>query len=664
MAKFRLLCGLRTGFGGRRRRVQIDEDQVVRAQNIQEESSQTSSLGSSKEKASNKLFQYLPLDRSVESNFRLLTLLPGPEGSQPRCKLSVHTWQEGHASYETLSYVWGDSKARKPIILDGKTFQVTENLFSALSHLRFQDRPRVLWIDAICIDQDSIKERNHQVASMGDIYGKCEEVVIWLGDEDNETESVVDFIKSTFEEIKETVTENRQYRNTTDIIQLYLFRLEEHMIERLFRPELQKGWTNFAHILGRPWWTRAWIVQEFSNAPKATFHIGEFEVDWTLISALIIVLFNSVAITQRSGFLSSANYRKVNDAHYLIHTRLDKQEKLTATFRTSKLSTSRIGYSFMVMLRGQTARSCIDPRDKVYSVLSMADASISKVLLPDYSKPARWTHIAAVRAYISVSKKLDILGCSTGLQDKSYPSWCPDWNARHGQILAPDPAKKLYNTTGTTEADAVFSKDESTLYLKGFLIGRVVDNCFQSSTEPFDCEEIDGTSGEWNLKLMAQKLQRLKSVHDASSSKDDLVYSASESELEEYFNTVAATLVAGFWYEYVPFPPVKVETDEWWTEGRKARFIFEAAQRTSRRTVVLCQDGKLGLAHEQTENGDEIWIFMGAITPFVLRKTDEVDGDKAVRQFIGSAYVHGVMKGEAMEDLEKGKYEVEVVSIR
>jgi hypothetical protein len=645
----------------------VDEDQVVRAQDIQEEPGQTPAIEISKENASDELFQHLPLDRSVESTFRLLTLLPGPKGSQPRCTLSVNTWQDGHNSYEALSYVWGDSEARRLIILDGKIFQVTENLFSALNHLRFEDRPRVLWIDAICIDQDSIKERNHQVASMGEIYGNCREVVIWLGDKDNETESVVDFIKSTFEEIEQTVTASPQYRNTADITRLYPFHLEEYMIKRLFRLDLLAGWRCFGHFLQRPWWTRAWIVQEFVNAPEATFHIGEFEMDWTLISALIIVLFNSGAIRLLSGVLSGASNRTVNAAHYLVYTRLDRQDyKSRANSSTSKQSLSQIGYSFMIMLRGQTARSCSDPRDKVYSVLSMADASISKALLPDYSKPARWTHVAAVRTYINISKRLDILGCNTGARHENYPSWCPDWNTRHGQILALQPHKSVYNTSGTTEAVVTFSKDESTIYLKGFLICSVVDNCFQDSREPFSYQENDEIPSDWDIKLMAQKLQHLKSPYDAPPSKDDPVFSAYESELGEHFNTVAATLVAGFWYSYNSFPLVKTDTKtgEWWPEGKKERFLFEAGQRTAYRTVVLCDDEKLGLAPDQAENGDEIWIFMGARTPFVLRKLDEMDGNKKVRRFIGSAYVHGVMKGEAMEDLEKGKYEVETVSLR
>lgn len=105
-------------------------------QDVQKEPDQTSAVETSKENSADESSQYLPLDRSVESTFWLLTLLPGPKGSQPHGTLSVNTWQDGHSSYEALSYVWGDLEAGKSIILDGKAFEVTENLFSATSNLK------------------------------------------------------------------------------------------------------------------------------------------------------------------------------------------------------------------------------------------------------------------------------------------------------------------------------------------------------------------------------------------------------------------------------------------------------------------------------------------------------------------------------------------------
>jgi hypothetical protein len=73
-------------------------------------------------------------------------------------------------SYEALSYAWGNTTSPYVISLNGVDFNVGENLFHAFSHLREYDVERVLWVDAICINQSEISERNHQVQQMAYIY--------------------------------------------------------------------------------------------------------------------------------------------------------------------------------------------------------------------------------------------------------------------------------------------------------------------------------------------------------------------------------------------------------------------------------------------------------------------------------------------------------------
>ncbi|GJC90085.1 heterokaryon incompatibility protein 6, OR allele [Colletotrichum liriopes] len=75
---------------------------------------------------------------------------------------------------EALSYTWGSPELTKDILLNGKRLPVTDNLYQALLHLRQRDRDRILWIDAVCIDQGNLSERGHQVQQMGDIYHKAD----------------------------------------------------------------------------------------------------------------------------------------------------------------------------------------------------------------------------------------------------------------------------------------------------------------------------------------------------------------------------------------------------------------------------------------------------------------------------------------------------------
>lgn len=135
------------------------------------------------------------------STFRLVTLLPGPQGpgSTIHCKLqhvSLSSPPESWISYEGLSYTCGspwetefippkvDVSETFSIALNSCIVPIAYNLHAALHRLRYTDRSRILWIDALCIDQSNMKERSAQVRLMHAIYRRADRVLSWLGEQD------------------------------------------------------------------------------------------------------------------------------------------------------------------------------------------------------------------------------------------------------------------------------------------------------------------------------------------------------------------------------------------------------------------------------------------------------------------------------------------------
>jgi hypothetical protein len=110
---------------------------------------------------------------------RLLTLFPGKDEKPIMCNLSRASFGQERPiqSYEALSYAWGNTTSPYVISSNGVDFNVGENLFHALSHLREYDVERVLWVDAIYINQSDISERNHQVQQMAHIYSQARQVL-------------------------------------------------------------------------------------------------------------------------------------------------------------------------------------------------------------------------------------------------------------------------------------------------------------------------------------------------------------------------------------------------------------------------------------------------------------------------------------------------------
>jgi len=139
---------------------------------------------------------YQPLDAS-KREIRLIKLGLNEGEDEIICKLIITTI-ENAPPYEALSYTWGSEKGKVPILVNGQTLEVTRNLYQALLALRrkYTRRngklhtttgfTRTLWIDAICINQASLGERTSQVRLMWSIYAKAREVVVYLGDEEED----------------------------------------------------------------------------------------------------------------------------------------------------------------------------------------------------------------------------------------------------------------------------------------------------------------------------------------------------------------------------------------------------------------------------------------------------------------------------------------------
>lgn len=133
-------------------------------------------------------FTYTELPReSPHPTTRMIRLLPNKDkDAEIKCELFNYDLTSGSGAeshlYEALSYVWGSNTRSRTIILNSCVFPVTENLYLALSRLRNRQLERILWVDAICINQDDLNEKTKQIPLMRTIYAQAQHVTVWLGE--------------------------------------------------------------------------------------------------------------------------------------------------------------------------------------------------------------------------------------------------------------------------------------------------------------------------------------------------------------------------------------------------------------------------------------------------------------------------------------------------
>ena len=85
--------------------------------------------------------------------------------------------------YEALSCVWASPNDTVDVFVNDHALSVTTNLYASLLKLRHYSLERIVWADAICINQTDQNEKSHQIQSMAKIYGQVSRVIVWLGEE-------------------------------------------------------------------------------------------------------------------------------------------------------------------------------------------------------------------------------------------------------------------------------------------------------------------------------------------------------------------------------------------------------------------------------------------------------------------------------------------------
>ena len=271
----------------------------------------------------------------------------------------------------------GDSKDRFPITCNGvRGLAVTENLHSALKRLQLPNQPRLIWADAICINQEDIDERGSQVRLMKDIYRRASSVVIWLGEaievDGKDLWPIPSLLEAAQKNLKRTELPIRH--GTKDWVR-YVLRPDYTTSGDLDNKRWNRTIKSLILLLHRPWFLRTWIVQEVALASHALVMCGCHIANWD-------DFYRSVSYAIDLDYFSSTQPEMYSSLQNIEHVRRD----LAQNHYSRPLD---LLASFRIFL-------ATDARDKVfglYSLFSSSDLAILK-LQPDYTidlfKVYRW----------------------------------------------------------------------------------------------------------------------------------------------------------------------------------------------------------------------------------------------------------------------------------
>lgn len=363
---------------------------------------------------------YLPLE---ENELRLLRVEGYDEHGILQCVLEhAGLWDEGLPSYAAISYTWNEADklwygnydtSPKPIRINSEIVLVTDkvanilslaaqvgmsplNLVSRRAH-RKQHGRKLVWIDAICINQGNLEEKTLQVTRMGKIYGCANEVLTFIGSPGRKTDEVLDMIDD---------------HDT----------LPKAPLSMVFVAKLLV-------LFGNDYWRRAWVFQEVALAKTLFICCGSRIVAWEKFTALGSAV-GTQSNAQGTGGNMTLNLAQKMQLFLPVLSRVTKHG-VADTATPDDFATKGAHANFLeVLQQSRRHNGCSDPRDMLYSRIALASDAAALIPNPDYQISVEEVYKGFAANHILHTKSFRIIGNATNTQ-RNLPSWVPDWTSLH-----------------------------------------------------------------------------------------------------------------------------------------------------------------------------------------------------------------------------------------
>jgi len=507
--------------------------------------------------------------------------VPGVETFQYTCERRTQ-----YGGYDALSYTWGSPSKSNKINIKGDALAITKNLDAALRGVRSTTRTRVLWVDAICIDQEYVLERNHQVNMMKRIFSQASSVIVWLGSAQPEIPTVDRLIVN---------------------YNFHLFRYRKPKILSYSEADL----AGLRQLFASPWWKRIWIVQEVVAASEIVIRYGSHFIPWHFLAEVCRgIQANEFRAHPRSPILRTCGYRKF--------MALD-------SFR-------RHGAMLLIRLLQCTREyNATDPRDKIYALLGIANDVTPQDIFPDYTQPPESVYLKVVRFMVTIRKSLDIISSGRlALAAPGVPTWSPDWRVLDTAppLSGDEVAGHRYSAAGPTTAVMDMTGFPSILQVDGVFADRV--DCMGGTLKL--ARESMSTIRRWHY--IAQ--QNLKARNPDGENWTRLFAQtiiADKNHLGKRASDQFMDAFGAFINGELPDMTAAV------------RFYADAVTRAViGRRFFLTKRSRMALGPDDVQLGDMIVVLKGCSVPLVVRA---VEGGVVL---IGEVYVSGIMNGEVIED--------------
>ncbi|KAG8666677.1 hypothetical protein FPOAC2_11792 [Fusarium poae] len=618
---------------------------------------------------------YCPLLGS--ERFRLLEVLPGV-GDIINARLHVCNVSKNIVAYEALSYTWGGGmvphKLRVEANREHHMISVSQNLYSALFSLRQATSSRLLWVDAICINQEDMIEKGQQVRMMKTIYSIAHRVVVWLGDDNS---YFVDGIKRSppasegFSSVC-TIVNDWLNRNGEKEIKAAYYKILDNGVSimrsgKTSNSETSNSYEEFCYhhssalkLFGRRWFSRVWVFQEAVLARSAIVQLGPYQIEWEWVGlAASIILHNPVV--EKSGPERKRVPTGVTNA-YLMY-RLSASQSYFPPLK----------FTFTQLLRVTRPFNCKDERDKIYGLIGIQTTDgLNEKIIPDYSKGTGLEQIYQNVAWLLLRSEspLSILSSARMfLHEPEYPSWVPRWGYQQPWTILPVHPHSQFQCALARPSAIIGSDGTEKLVVEGVIVHRIkrvwdtagYEYLQDSKDDDFldqprwinpDWDKQDTKTQEFLSKPRWSEADWEKCALSMTCGGDGRGYAVANVNIHAADLAAAVLSPHRSWliHNLLAFETTVKSRQDDMTQfdfltsiakrGNLNRFINAMAPLHHNYKAFVTDLDFFGVGPVTMREGDMLCVLFGAAVPFVLRRT------QGGYKLIGECYAFDLMHGE------------------
>jgi hypothetical protein len=590
--------------------------------------------------------------------------------------------------FYALSHSWSGFKNDTSVQIGRNSYHVSSYLADCIERLRglvgnitsLDPPPRLVWIDSICINQEDITERSSQVRLMSQIYSCAVRTLIWLGPTIDSCLLAWDLIDSIYEVFR------TQHPDLTDPerIPLRIYSDSSHLASGL--PDwTAHDWQALFQLFQLQWFTRIWVVQEtVLSQQDPIFIYGDKLYPWHRVEW-------AASWMRRNGYLRLSQIPKG-----LLHVD-----------NISYLRRARVRWPLSALMSiTQNKFHATDQRDKIYGLLGLAaetfEASkLPEALSPDYCVDVKQAYQKVARHFLQHDGSLAILTRNHGTAGslsrkrrkhdfKNFPSWLPNWGdfavndsdirKSFSWLHYSDAAKpahlgfpKHYVAAGDLPLKLHTTEDSSVLRLDGMRIDEIYQVTYMSAENVLR-SDFDSTFASTMAQVCTAATALLREDNMETWSTQFIQTTAAEQEqlggrswieflrdgLAYLYQLVLANekLMAAFavhdgesgrLLQWLKVSSESGDPDEYAALARN--FCYS-------RCFFITLAGRMGIGPSDSKVNDIIAVIPGGGVPYIIRP----EGSDWL--LVGESYVHGVMRGELVQEHIRGGIQMGALSFR